>query len=189
MEENLAYHKQESLSSWIELYTGKLLHWACAKCKDDELAKDLVQDTFVVAFEKIESFKGKSEPLTWLFGILNNKINDHFKKTSRIGFDSLQAESLSDEIFLESGHWNKEQTFTEWKEEAHLLDNPSFLKVYERCFENLPLQWRDALFQKYIFGINAKEICQVLNINDTNYWQIIHRAKLVMRNCLEKSWR
>lgn len=189
MKEYTLAQKQEILQTWISSYTAKLLHWACAKCRDEEVAKDLVQDTFLVAFEKLAQFKGESEPITWLFGILNNKINDNFKKSARLGVESLKAELLSDEIFLESGQWHKEQTFTQWENEKHLLDNPSFLKVYQVCMDNLPVSWRDALLQKYIFGSKAKEICQVLQINDTNYWQIIHRAKLLMRNCLEKSWR
>lgn len=180
--------KQKILSEWIDLYSSKLLHWAKVKCGDDSLAEDLVQDTFLVAFEKIDTFKEKSQPITWLFGILNNKINDNFRKQSRMGIDSIDAEESSNGVFNENGFWTKNQTFFEWSNESHLLDNLEFLKVFQMCLDNLPMNWRDALLQKYIFGKDSKEICQVLEINDTNYWQIIHRAKLLVRNCIQKNW-
>ena len=68
------------LSQWVESYTENLHSWAFHKVSDGELAKDLVQDTFLAAAEKIESFKGDSSPKTWLFSILNHKIIDHYRK-------------------------------------------------------------------------------------------------------------
>jgi RNA polymerase sigma-70 factor (ECF subfamily) len=44
------------------------------KTSSKEIAEDLVQDTFLAAFHKIDSFEGKSQPKTWLFSILNNKV-------------------------------------------------------------------------------------------------------------------
>jgi RNA polymerase sigma-70 factor (ECF subfamily) len=31
-------------------------------------------------------------------------------------------------------------------------------------------------------------ICQELGITDTNFWQILHRAKLQLRKCIELNW-
>jgi RNA polymerase sigma-70 factor (ECF subfamily) len=181
--------KQTIIASWVDIYTPKLYQWALQKCRDQSLAEDLVQDTFLAAFEAFEKFKGDSKPLTWLFGILNNKLNDHFRKSSKMGMESLMAEQQADDLFNEAGHWEKETTFGTWQEEKHLLDNVDFLKIFELCLGNLPLIWRDALLQKYIFEKEAKEICQELGITNTNYWQIVHRGKLLVRKCLEKSWR
>ncbi len=62
------------ISEWVEQYTNEMLRWAFHKVSDIELAKDLVQDTFLIAAEKQSSFKGESKPKTWLFSILNHKI-------------------------------------------------------------------------------------------------------------------
>ena len=42
--------------------------------------EDLVQETFLAAFKSIRKFQGDSEPKTWLFSILKNKISDYPKK-------------------------------------------------------------------------------------------------------------
>jgi DNA-directed RNA polymerase specialized sigma24 family protein len=41
---------------------------------------------------------------------------------------------------------------------------------------------------KYLEDLEATEICKVLGITTSNYWVLIHRAKLQLRNCLEKNW-
>jgi DNA-directed RNA polymerase specialized sigma24 family protein len=35
---------------------------------------------------------------------------------------------------------------------------------------------------------NGDEICQELDITPTNFWQIVHRAKLQLRNCVKENW-
>jgi RNA polymerase sigma-70 factor (ECF subfamily) len=36
--------------------------------------------------------------------------------------------------------------------------------------------------------LDSDEICKVLNISASNYWVLIHRARLQMRDCVEKYW-
>ena len=82
---------QIDLSQLVEEYTGEMYQWACYKVSNTELAKDLVQDTFLAAAEKIDTFKGKSSPKTWLYSILNNKIVDVYRKKVK------QAQSMDNE--------------------------------------------------------------------------------------------
>ena len=71
---------QENLSDWVDQFTAELYSWTFHKVSNAELAADLVQDTFLAAVEKLDSFKGDSSPKTWLFSILNHKIIDHYRK-------------------------------------------------------------------------------------------------------------
>jgi len=180
--------KSKIVSTWVDLYTSKLLQWAIYKLKDRDLAQDLVQDTFAVAFETFDQFKHNSKPLTWLVGILNNKINTQYRTSAKFTMSELQAEKLTNDMFVEDGHWSQQEKFGVWQEEKHLLDNPAFIKIFDACTSKLPDNWREALFQKYIFEKDSNEICQELNLSDTNYWQLIHRSKLLMRKCIEKFW-
>ncbi len=71
--------KTIDLSQLVETYTSDLYAWALYKVSDVELAKDLVQDTFLAAAEKWAAFQGNSTPKTWLFSILNYKIIDVYR--------------------------------------------------------------------------------------------------------------
>ena len=71
------------IKTWVEAYSDKLYSWCLHKTSSKEIAEDLVQDTFMAAFQAINKFEGKSDPKTWLFSILNNKIADHFRRLYR----------------------------------------------------------------------------------------------------------
>ena len=151
-----------------------------------EAAEDLVQDTFMVACQRWETFERKSEVRTWLFGILKNKIADHYRAAYRLPTTAI----VSDPYFDDSGNWEAEQRPSEWKEqdENHLLDDASFRTVFEDCKDKLPAKWHHSLLLKYLEEKESEAICQEVGISTTNYWQMLHRAKLQLRKCLELNW-
>ena len=176
-----------TLKEMVETFTQELYSWACYKVSDKEHAKDLVQDTFLAAAEKIESFKGNSSPKTWLFSILNHKIIDSYRKKIK------QHESMDDQVYLkfftENGSWKESKAPAHWDyNEQHLLDNDEFQAVLKKCLDALPEKWNLCVKLKYLSEKNSEEICQELNIAHTNMWQIIHRAKLQLRDCVEINW-
>lgn len=48
--------------SWVNQFSDELYSWAFHKTSSKETAEDLVQDAFLSAYHKIDSFKGKSQP-------------------------------------------------------------------------------------------------------------------------------
>jgi len=179
--------KTINLNDLVEKYTGDLYSWALHKVSNAEIAKDLVQDTFLAAAEKIDTFKGNSSPKTWLFAILNNKITDHYRKkvNQTVNIDH----QFFSRFFDEEGTWNKEKLPADWQEdEQHLLDDTNFQKLLDECLEELPDTWNTAIKLKYLLSKKGREICQELGISPSNYWQIIHRAKLQLRDCIETNW-
>lgn len=174
------------ISEWVDTHTDALYEWAYYKLSDGDLAKDLVQDTFISAFQNISSFTGKSNPKTWLFSILNNKIADHYRKEFRSPVKS--GINYESEFFDDDGMWKNEKRPKEWDCDTNLLDNPEFLKVLSGCMGKLPAQWASAINLKYLCEKDGVEVCKDLNITTSNYWQIVHRAKLSLRQCLEMKW-
>ena len=175
------------LSEWVEKYTGDLFSRAYYKVSDTELAKDLVQETFLAATKNLQTFKGNSSPKTWLLSILNNKITDYYRKkvNQTINIDH----QLFSNLFDEEGSWKKEKRPQDWHEkETNLLDDTEFQQILEKCLDELPEHWNSAVKLKYLLSKKGEEICQELGISQTNYWQIIHRAKLRLRECLEYNW-
>ena len=179
--------EQKSLSYWVDTFTEDLFSWAFQKVSDVELAKDLVQDTFLAASEKIDSFKGDSSPKTWLFSILNHKIIDFYRKKGNKPI-SLDSPSFS-KFFTDDGSWHKEKQPNSWDEEdGHLLDNYDFKLILQKCIELLPDKWNSSIKLKYLMNKKSEYICQELDITSSNYWQIMHRAKLQLRDCIDVNW-
>jgi RNA polymerase sigma-70 factor (TIGR02943 family) len=179
--------RDNRLEQWVEDYTKEMYSWALHKVSDTELAKDLVQDTFLAAVEKIQSFKGDSSPKTWLFSILNHKIIDHYRKKINLPA-SIENKSLLSFFDADRG-WNPEKRPKEWDEdESELLDNEELIIVLNNCLGELPEIWNASIKLKFLFKKKGEEICQELNISPTNLWQIMHRAKIQLRERVENNW-
>ena len=183
------------IKSWVNAYSDKLYSWCLYKTNSKEIAEDLVQDTFMAAFQAMNKFEGKSNPKTWLFTILNNKIADHFRKLYRKPtITESELKQSSEASFFETyfdanGSWQKEQRPKAWQQEdAHLLDNTIFVRVLKSCMNKLSPDCYEAVQLKYIEEKKGEIICQELQISPTNFWQLLHRARLQLRRCLEINW-
>ncbi len=108
MQESMNIEKPaEATTCWVQLYSDSLYSWALHKTSDKETAEDLVQETFLVAVKSFNKFKGDSNPKTWLFAILNNKINDHYRKSYRTPI--INNETILDRFFDDEDHWKKDK--------------------------------------------------------------------------------
>lgn len=175
------------LSNWVETYTNELYSWALYKVSETELAKDLVQDTFLAAAEKIKDFQGDSSPKTWLFAILNYKIIDVYRK--KVNQPVATENLFFNNYFDENGSWKHDKQPVDWNiDEDNLLDDDEFQKILKKCLDALPEKWNTCVKLKYLTEKSGEEICQELDIAPTNYWQILHRAKVQLRECIENKW-
>ncbi len=183
-----------TIRSWVDAWSDKMYSWALYKTNSKETAEDLVQEAFMAAYQSFSKFEEKSSPKTWLFGILNHKIADHFRKVYRnpVVNESDRnpgaGKDFLDTFFDADERWIKEQRPQPWAEDTHLFDNPEFAKTLRACMNKLPSNWFAAINLKYLEEKKGDQICQELGIAPTNFWQILHRAKLQLRKCLEVHW-
>lgn len=191
----MSTNQKTLLSLWVANYTGYLLRVALFKLPTREVAEDTVQDTFIAAFNAFEKSQPVHNPKAWLHQILKNKINDYYRKPdpikdSTLNHYELTAEENADNLFDESGMWvESKQRDSLWHNEKSLLDNPDFNIVLANCMGKLPSKWRALIELKYLNEKNSDEICQEIEISSTNYWQMMHRAKLQLKTCIEKNWK
>jgi RNA polymerase sigma-70 factor (TIGR02943 family) len=181
------------LENWVNQFSDELYCWAFYKTSSKETAEDLVQETFLSAFHKIDTFQGKSQPKTWLFSILNNKVIDYYRKSAKTTKQTFNLTEnsgfeLSEGMFNSYGCWKSNDVKAMWDQEEELLDNPEFNLLMQECMDDLPQKWKLAVTSKYLSDKDTTEICQELQITPSNYWQIVHRSKLLLRKCLEMKW-
>lgn len=188
--------KDQQIKEWVDHYSEELFRWASYKTSSKETAEDLVQETFIAAYQSWEKFNHESAAKTWLYAILKNKLMDYFRKKAR---DIVVPESellpdrdpdpFFDSFFDEYGSWKKEARPQPWDlEEEHLLDNTAFRQVLDGCLKKLPASLNSVVSLKYLGGKKGEEICKEINISATNLWQMLYRARLQLRACIEKNW-
>lgn len=180
--------------NWLSDYADELYGYAMNKTSNIELAEDLVQETFLAGLKSLENFKGNSSERTWLFAILKFKIADHYRKAStkyEISNSKFgnQDDSFIDNYFTEAGDWKENAVPKEWGIDFSIgIENKELGIALNNCIDKLPESQKQLVILKLVDEIETEIVCKELNITSTNYWVIIHRAKLQLRACLEKNW-
>jgi RNA polymerase sigma-70 factor (ECF subfamily) len=181
---------------WVAEYGDYLYSYALGRVNDPGRAEDLVQETFLAALKARESFRGGSSERTWLTSILKRKIIDSYRKKYASKESSFGAyeDTIFDADFYRNeepfkGHWQKErapvsQSFLPEGE----LEQEELMKFINLCMENLPPQLATVFIMRMIDEEDSETICKELGITTSNLWVMLHRARLKMRACLEKSW-
>ena len=180
---------------WLDDHGDYLFKYAAFRLRDDTAAEDALQETFLAGLKAYEKFEGRGSERTWLVGILNHKIIDHFRRASRevpIGEGSEEAPEHKEFFEREdqwSGHWNNQYAPSEWHATpAELIERSDFWKVFSDCLSPLPQRTANAFTMREVDGLKSEEICEILSISVNNLWVMLHRARLHLRNCLEMNW-
>ena len=183
--------------SWVNNHGDYLYNYAISRLFDKEIAHDLVQDTFLSALHAKADFKGQSTERTWLVSILKHKIIDHFRKKGRKtkidGIEDVSFEDKSKTPFLADGDmegsWNMSRVPSEWDENSFSgIEAEEFQSILTHCMGGLPEKWAGIFTLKIIEESSTDEVCKEIGITSSNLWVILHRARLQLRECIEKLW-
>jgi RNA polymerase sigma-70 factor (ECF subfamily) len=166
----------------------QLLKYALLQLRNQAQAEDAVQETLMAALRGADSFAGGSSVRTWLIGILKHKIIDIMRKSSReqsLDEHEASAEDL-DALFLPDGHHADRPA--DWGNPEEALSRQRFFEVLEQCMASLPKATAQAFAMREVMGLETGEICATLRISTSNCWVLLFRARMRLRECLERNW-
>ena len=175
----------ESATRWLEEHGDALFQYARQRVRSTEVAEDLVQETLIAAIGAYGRFEGRSSVRTWLTGILRRKIVDHLRRVSRERVAKQQHEQ--EPFFSSNGHWHR--SLPNWPDDPQQsLENKEFWIALDKCCEQLTGPVSAAFRMRELEEMSTPEICKILEITPTNLSVRLHRARLMLRQCLEERW-
>jgi RNA polymerase sigma-70 factor (ECF subfamily) len=168
-----------------------LVRYACLQVREPAVAEDLVQAALLAALEARAGFRGEAALLTWVTGILKRKIVDHYRGLAREESlpDTGDADAdavLLDRLFVANGHWATPPRG--WDDPEECLSQEAFLAVFEACLRGLAGQAGRVFALREVLELEPDQICKDLGLSKTNYWVLMHRARLRLRQCVEQGW-
>jgi RNA polymerase sigma-70 factor (TIGR02943 family) len=177
-----------NIENWVDEYASILLAFTVVRVNDNSIAEDIVQETFISAWKNRENFKGEASTKNWLFKICKNKIIDHYRKKARTPIQYAEADNAN--LFFDNEeHWVMANGPTNWGiNYDQPVEQKEFYNILDLCRKRLQEMQQRVFVLKYLEDMDSDEICKLLNISSSNYWVLIHRAKLQLRACLEKNW-
>src|SRR5438128_4233728 len=160
------------------------------------LAEDVVQETWVAVLNGIGRFEGRSSLKTWIFRILTNTAKTRAVREGRsVPFSSFAGEdeeggAVDADRFLGDdtrfpGHWAAPPQRWEAAPEGRLLAAET-LEVLEREIAKLPANQAVVVTMRDVEGFDADDVCNALDISETNQRVLLHRARTKLRRALEE---
>ena len=177
---------------WLDEYGNYLYRYALMRVRDTAIAEDILQETLLAAFSTSQGHAGLSSERSWLVGIMKHKVVDYFRRVARMTQFQLTTDTGESEFENAGpwrGHWREDQAPVSWPADAAAaLESREFWEIFNRCLSQLPQQIAIAFTLREIDGLNANEICEILQITPNNLWVILHRGRVKLRRLLETEW-
>jgi RNA polymerase sigma-70 factor (ECF subfamily) len=181
----------------LQRYQGQLLRLALVYCRTRDLAEEIVQDTWLGVIQGIDRFEGRASFKTWLFQILVNRARTRAVKEGRmLSFSSLaeEAEIPADPAVPAyrfrplDDPWPNNWALPphSWGEspEAGLLGTET-MELVQRAIAQLPPAQQQVITLRDVEGWASEDVCNVLEISETNQRVLLHRARSRVRAALE----
>ncbi|QDV72917.1 sigma-70 family RNA polymerase sigma factor [Botrimarina mediterranea] len=158
--------------TWVDRYGDMLFRFAMLRVGDADAAEDLVQETLLAAWQSRARYSGDCTPPTWLVAILKRRIADYFRKQGR--------RSTLNRSAAASG-----KTAVPPQPEVEQVE---FWSVVHSCTGDLPDHLARAFRLRTFADESPEDICGSEGISRKNLSVRLHRARQLLRRCLEMRW-
>jgi RNA polymerase sigma-70 factor, ECF subfamily len=141
-------------------YQARVYHAACAILRDEVAARDMVQETFLRVYERLDGFQGEAAFETWLLAITANCCRDHLRR--RRLRRALSLENLTPA-------WLRRLARRDQQPEVQFESLERRRKLW-RLLDRLDDRLRVTLILHYDFGMSGEEIGDALGIAKTTVY-------------------
>jgi RNA polymerase sigma-70 factor (ECF subfamily) len=177
----------------IDRYSDTMVRLAMFYVTAWPVAEEVVQETWMLVFEHLDHFEGRSSLKTWMFRILTNCAKTWAQREGRsIPFSShsgMRTDTAveSDRLLPAEHHWAGHWLSVKREEmpEERLLSQETRMCL-ERAIEALPPNQQKIIILRDLEGWTSDEVCSTLGISEGNQRVLLHRARAKVRSALER---
>ncbi|HRR26542.1 MAG TPA: sigma-70 family RNA polymerase sigma factor [Acidobacteriota bacterium] len=161
-----------------EVYGRKILNYLYRMTGSREEAEDLAQDTFILAYTKLDTLKDPDRFQSWLYRIAQNNVYQRYRGRKPVteSIDQADEDSLSELQKLASPeHGPEEQVLSEELEQ-----------VIQEAIRELPEKYRTVFVLSAIQRLSYAEIAEILRRSLPAVKSDIHRARVAVRDKVKR---
>jgi len=149
-----------------DLYCKAMFNTAYNFVKDDDIAQDIMQEAFIKAFKKIDTYTGAASFGSWLKRIVINQSLDLLKK------QKIETIELNEEVaYLPNDD--------PWE-----VDTEISMSVIYSCIESLPQKCKNVVKLYLLEGYDHQEVAQILEISEVASRSQLSRGKSKLKELL-----
>jgi RNA polymerase sigma-70 factor (ECF subfamily) len=161
-----------SLEALLDRHQRQVYRFGLKMCRDEEDAKDVVQETLLAMARNVRDFRGASSVSTWLYSIARSFC---IKKRRRSKFAPESEESI-DAVETEA---NRVADTARLQDES--LAGRQIEEALERAIASLDPMYREILVLRDVEGLTAPEVAEVTGLTVEAVKSRLHRARVQVR--------
>jgi RNA polymerase sigma-70 factor, ECF subfamily len=186
---------EDSFAALVDAYSPALMRLAMTFVRTQDVAEEVVQETWVGVIGGIDRFEGRSSLRSWLFTILRNTAisrgerERHSMPMSALAGDEEDGPVIDPDRFLPAdhprwpGHWAIGPTAWPVPDEGIIASETR--DVIAAAIRELPPTQRTVIALRDVEGWAPDEVCEALEVSDANQRVLLHRARTRVRAALE----
>lgn len=196
--ERLRAGEQAAFAELVQRYSGAVMRLAGVYAPTTAVAEEVAQETWVGVLRGLERFERRSSFRTWLVQIALNQARTRGERERRtIPFASFADREIADdapavdpERFLGADHdrwphhWATPPRRWDESPDRHAESAETLARVRE-AIERLPPAQRVVITLRDMYGCEPAEVCNALDLTETNQTVLLHRARSRVRSDLE----
>jgi RNA polymerase sigma-70 factor, ECF subfamily len=194
--ESLRNGDERAFALLVDEHGPTMLRLARFYVRERAVAEEVVQEAWLGVLRGIDRFEGRSSLRTWLYRIVTNLAKTRAVREARsVPFSALagveeeaEGPSVPPERFRGpddrwAGHWASPPS--EWARPEHELLSAETRTVIARAIEALPATQREVITLRDVEGWASEEVCNALELSETNQRVLLHRARTKVRHALD----
>jgi RNA polymerase sigma-70 factor, ECF subfamily len=187
---------ERAFAALVDEHGAAMLRLARLYVRERSVAEEVVQEAWLGVLRGIERFEGRSSLKTWLFRIVTNLAKTRAVREARsVPFSALagaedeeEGPSVPPERFRGpddrwAGHWAAPPV--DWARPEHELLSGETRGVIARAIDALPDSQRQVMTLRDVEGWSSEEVCNALELSETNQRVLLHRARTKVRRALD----
>ncbi len=188
---------EDAFMRLVQRHQGQMLRIARMYVPSRSVAEEVVQEAWLGVLKGLDAFEGRSSLRTWIFRILVNTAKTRGQRESRsVPFSSLWSPGEADEPAVDPErfladddprfprHWASFPASWEEVPEDRLLSKETLARVAS-AIDSLPPNQREVIRLRDVLGWTSQEVCNALEVSETNQRVLLHRARAKVRRALE----
>jgi RNA polymerase sigma-70 factor (ECF subfamily) len=186
---------EDAFATLVTRYHASLKRVARAYVSTDAVAEEVVQETWLAAIAALDRFEQRATLKTWLFHILTNQAKTRgIRERRTVPFASLaradsEEPAVSPDRFQREGdawpgHWAMPPR--PWEDPERRLASLEAREYLRAAITALPATQQAVLTLRDVEGLEAEEVCELLDLSAGNQRVILHRARARVRAGLER---
>jgi len=162
----------------VEKYEGRVYRHLRKMVNDNDLAADLLQETFLSAYKGLKGFAGSSSFSTWLFRIATNAALMYLRKNRPeiVEYDD-QIRAKGESAIVAASPALVGTPFD-------ILLSAEGCKKIEEAIDNLPVLYRSVIVLRDVEGFSLEEVARIMNTSVAAVKSRLHRARNAVREAL-----